>query len=379
MIEAPQIRSFNECLSQLPDYREQRKVLYPLPEILLLILTGTLGGADDFASISLWGKTKMPFLRQFYAYERGIPSHDTLNDVMNGLDTESFKTLFSSWVEGLTSDFPEVVAIDGKTSRRAHGSGADAKALHVVSAFACSQRLVLGQEECAEKSNEITAIPLLLDRLALKGALVTIDAMGCQTKIAEKIIEREANYLLALKDNQRSMAREVEIYFADKPLQTDHFETIDADHGRIEKRNYTISTDVDWLNGSKNAHNEPKFKNLTLIGMVKNEITNKNTGVVTHATRYFISSLKMSPQDFANAVRAHWAIENNLHWMLDVVFHDDLMRLRTDNGAKNMAVLKHSALNMIKLHPKKASFKAKFKLAGWDEMFLRQIITQIYA
>jgi predicted transposase YbfD/YdcC len=373
------IRSFTECLSALPDYREERKVLYPLSEILLLILTGTLGGAEDFASISLWGRTKLPFLRQFYPYKQGIPSHDTLNDVMNGLDTMSFKTLFSAWVEGLTTDFPEIVALDGKTSRRAHGSGDNDKPLHVVSAWACSQRLVLGQEECAEKSNEITAIPLLLERLALKGALVTIDAMGCQTKIAEKIIECEANYLLALKDNQRSLAREVELYFADKPLKIECFETLDCDHGRIEKRCYTISTDVEWLNGAKNAHNEPKFKNLALIGTVKSEVTLKNTGVITNSTRYFIASLTMKVEDFARAVRAHWAIENNLHWMLDVVFHDDLMRLRTENGAKNMAILKHSALNMIRLHPKKASFKAKHKLAGWDENFLKQIITQTYA
>jgi predicted transposase YbfD/YdcC len=224
----------------------------------------------------------------------------------------------------------------------------------------------------------ITAIPLLLERLALKGALVTIDAMGCQTKIAEKIIECEANYLLALKDNQRSLAREVELYFADKPLKIECFDTLDCDHGRIEKRCYAISTDVEWLNGAKNAHNELKFKNLALIGMVKSEVTLKNTGVITNSTRYFIASLAMKAEDFAKAVRAHWAIENNLHWMLDVVFHDDLMRLRTENGAKNMAILKHSALNMIRLHPKKASFKAKHKLAGWDENFLKQIITQAY-
>jgi predicted transposase YbfD/YdcC len=370
--------SFLSYFSSLDDHREPCKVLYPLDEILLLILGGTLSGAEDFYHISLWGKTKLAYLREFLPYKHEIPSHDTLNHVMNELDTRAFTAIFEQWLLNLRDKNPEIIAVDGKTSRRAHGSGEDDKALHVVSAWASRQRLVLGQEACAEKSNEITAIPLLLERIDLKGALVTIDAMGCQTKIADKIIEGGGDYLFGLKDNQRSLAREVEAYFDDKPQKTTYFETLDGDHGRIELRKHTISQEIDWLIGAKNATGEPRFRNLTSIGMIENEITHKKTGEITKSRRFYISSLALDAQFFAKAARAHWGVENRLHWMLDVVFHDDLMRLRTENGAKNMKIIKHAALNLIKLHPKKGSFKGKQKLAGWDEKFLTETLTQKY-
>jgi predicted transposase YbfD/YdcC len=218
----------------LKDPRQLAKVLYPLPEVLLLVLCATLAGADDFVEIEEWGKTRLEFLRRFLAYERGIPSHDALNDLINAMDPAAFSESFVSWVEGLSESDPDIVAIDGKTSRRTHAQAKGRNALHMVSAWASRQRLVLGQEATDAKSNEITAIPLLLQRLELKGALVTIDAMGCQSKIAAAILAREADYLLTVKDNQPTLHDDLRRYFADAPAEElNTFQTTDGDHGRM--------------------------------------------------------------------------------------------------------------------------------------------------
>jgi len=364
--------SFVDYFSGLSDPRQQWKVVYPLPEILLLVLCGHLSGASDFVEIAAWGKEKLDFLRELLPFERGIPAHDTLNDVFNALDHAAFSALFSSWVAQLQTDMPELVAIDGKTSRRAHAR--DGAALHMVSAFATRARLVLGQQACDAKSNEITAIPLLLDKLALKGALVSIDAMGCQTKIAEHIIGKGADYLLALKDNQRSLAREVEMYFADQPQNIDYFESVDADHGRIETRKATLSTDVGWLCGTKQASTEPRFPALAAIGKIERITQRKADGTTTVQTSYYIMSAPLSAAQFAQAARGHWMVENSLHWVMDVVFHDDLCRLRTGNGAKNMALIRHAALNMLQSVNSKNSMKVRRKQAAWSTHFLKQLL-----
>ena len=330
--------------SSLEDPRQRGKVVYPLPEIMLLILCGTLAGAEDFVEIRGWGRQKLRFLRTILPFARGIPSHDTLNDVMNALPGGLFSEMFAAWVEGLRADAPDVapdiapdvVAIDGKTSRRAH----DGKnpALHVVSAWAARQRLVLGQEATQAKSNEISAIPLLLERLHLTGALVTIDAMGTQTRIAETILARGADYLLALKDNQKSLADEVALYFDSPEARAlPMHQTTDNDHGRIEIRRHRVSHDVAWLNGDRAAPGEPRFPGLKAIAMV--EATTERDHKTTTARRFFLSSLPLDEALLARAVRAHWGIENRLHWVLDVVFHDDLMRLRTENGPDRKSVV----------------------------------------
>lgn len=235
-----------EHFSALDDPRQPGKVLYPLPEVMLLVLCASLSGAEDFVEVQFWGQEKLPFLRSLLPFKRGIPSHDTLNDVINALDPELFSACFVAWVEGLREDEPDIVAIDGKTSRRARRG--QTHPLHVVSAWATRQRLVLGQQAVGSKSNEIIAIPLLLERLHLTGALVSIDAMGCQTKIAQSILDRGADYLLALKDNQRSLADEVEMFFqTPQHAAADACETIDANHGRIETRRHWVSHDVDWF------------------------------------------------------------------------------------------------------------------------------------
>ena len=273
----------------------------------------------------------------------------------------------------MREDEPDIVAIDGKTSRRARRG--DDHPLHVVSAWATRQRLVLGQQAVGSKSNEIIAIPLLLERLHLVGALVTIDAMGCQTRIAQSILDRGADYLLALKDNQPSLAREVEMFFHTAEAATaDVVETIDADHGRIETRRHRVSHDVDWLTTDRRFPGEPRFPGLKAIAMV--EATVERNGAVTTARRYFVASLPIDPRTLARAVRAHWGIENRLHWVLDVVFHDDLMRLRTKHGPKNMATIKHMAMNLIRGADGKDSLKSRRKAAAWNHNYLRSIVTR---
>ncbi|TWB12305.1 MULTISPECIES: ISAs1 family transposase, partial [Nitrospirillum] len=357
--------SLLDHFSALEDPRQSWKVVYPLPELLLLVLCATLGGAENFVEMEEWGADRLDFLRRFLPYERGIASHDTLNDVMNALDGELFSACFTAWVDELREAEPDIVAIDGKTSRRTHARSQGRDPLHLVSAWASRQRLVLGQQACAAKSNEITAIPLLLERLALTGALVTIDAMGCQAKIAQTILDKGADYLLAVKDNWPTLCGEIEGYFADAGDDTlDRLETTDGDHGRIEVRRHAVSRDVAWLSTDRRFPGEPRFPGLKAIAMVEAEV--ERQGKISRERRYFLSSAPLDARLFARAVRCHWHIENRLHWVLDVVFHDDLSRLRSACGPQNMAVVKHMAMNLIRNAPGKQSLTVRRKKASWN-------------
>lgn len=370
--------SLVEHFSALDDPRQSWKVVYPLPEVLLLVLCATLGGAEDFVEVVRWGRSKLDFLRRFLPYERGIPSHDTLCDVVSALDPELFKATFSAWVEDLREAEPDIVAIDGKTSRRSHDRGKGRSPLHLVSAWASRQRLVLGQQATAEKSNEIIAIPLLLERLALTGAIVTIDAMGATPRIAQAVLDRGADYLLALKANQGHLFEEAELYFRDAATldapALDRHQTVDADHGRIETRRHAVSRDVTWLRADRAAPGEPRFPGLKAVAMVEAEV--ETGGRTTWARRYYLSSAPLDAQTFARAVRAHWGVENRLHWVLDVVFHDDLARLRTGHGPQNMAIVKHMALNLLNKTARTDSLKTRRKRAGWDDDYLQAVVTQ---
>ncbi len=369
--------SILEHFSALNDPRQACKVLYPLPEILLVVLCATMAGADDFVEIEVWGRNKLDFLRRFLPFKSGIPSHDTLNDVFNALPEETFSNCFISWVSTLREKEPDIVAIDGKASRRAHNKAEGKPMLHTVSAWACRQRLVIGQEICEEKSNEITAIPALLERLELTGALVTIDAMGCQTKIAEQIRKKGADYLLGLKGNWPLLHKEVELFFetdANKKMM-EHFESIDGDHGRIETRRHSVCHDVQWLLSNNSFPGEWKFKDLSMIAMI--ESITEREGKICSEKRFYLSSAPLSAKQFAAAVRAHWGIENRLHWLLDVVYHDDLMRLRTDNGPANMATVRHMALNLTHNINDKTSLKCKRKKLGWNDDYLFRAITGV--
>jgi predicted transposase YbfD/YdcC len=373
--------SLIDQFAALEDPRQSWKVLFPLPEILLVVLCGTLAGAEDFVEIRRWGQMHEAFLRGLLPFEAGIPSHDTLNDVLNAVDGTLFAQCFTAWVEDLREPTlcadlaPEIVAIDGKTSRRTHDRSRDRGPLHMVCAWASRQRIVLGQQACEAKSNEITAIPLLLERLALTGALVTIDAMGCQTKIAQAILDRGGDYLLAVKDNQPSMHDEIRRYLDDPAakIYSSH-ETTDSDHGRIEVRRHRVSHDVGWLTTGRRFPGEPRFPGLRAIAVVEAEV--ERNGKISLDRRYYLSSMTLDAQLFAAAVRAHWHVENRLHWVLDVVFHEDLNRLRSGFGPQNMATVRHIAMNMLSAPNDKHSIKVRRKSAAWDTQYLEALIRQ---
>jgi predicted transposase YbfD/YdcC len=372
-MERPAGKPLLDHFAALEDPRQQAKVLYPLPEIVLLLLCATLAGADDFVEIQLWGNQHLAFLRRFRPYQWGVPSHDTLGEVIAAIDPALFKACFTAWVEGLREPEPDLVAIDGKTSRRTHARRQGREPLHLVSAWASRQRLVLGQEAVAAKSNEITAIPLLLERLALAGALVTIDAIGAQAEIAATIRARGGDYLLALKGNRPATFADVEAFFADPPPGAlDTHVTTDGGHGRIEVRRHAVCHDVGWLFSDRRYPGEVAFPDLALIGMVEAET--ERGGMVACERRYYLASAKLEAKTFARAVRAHWEIENRLHWVLDVVFRDDLARLRTGYGPENMAVVKHMAMNLLRRAEPTVSLKNRRKLAAWNPDYLDALI-----
>lgn len=367
--------SFLEHFSALEDPRQAGKVLYPLAEILLLLLCATIAGADDFVEIALWGREHLEFLRRFRPYQRGIPSHDVLCDVIAAIDPEGFKTCFLSWVETLRGKDPDIIAIDGKTSRRSHARSKGRLPLHTVSAWATRQRLVLGQEAVAEKTNEIVAIPVLLQRLDLNGALVTIDAIGTQKKVAQAILDGGGDYVLALKENWPATYAQVEQAFANSPaaLNIQRNQTVDGGHGRIETRKHAICHEVDWLFSDRRYPGEFRFPGLAAIGMVESE-TERN-GSIEREKRYYLCSTALDVETFARVVRGHWGIENRVHWMLDVVFRDDLARFRAGDGPANMAVIKHTALNLLTQAKPTLSLKNRRKKAGWNQEYLAAVLT----
>lgn len=360
--------AFFDHFSAIEDPRQQWKVLYSLEEILLLVLCGVLAGADDFVEIAKWGKTNLKFLHRFLKFENGIPSHDAINDLFNAIDADLFSNCFISWVNTLRSGDVDTIAIDGKTSRRSGDKPKDKNPLHMVSAWASQQKLVLGQQACEEKSNEITAIPALLEKLALQGALVTIDAMGCQKSIARKIINCGGDYLLGLKGNQPTLYESVRTLFDNPPqnMEVDYLEIDEAGHGRKEKRRHFIFCDID------NLEDQEKWPGLSSIGCVESEV--ERNGKIECARRYYISSFKFDASRFASAVRAHWGIENRLHWVLDVIFHDDLSRLRSGHGPHNMAVIRHMAVNLIRSAKDKDSQKVRRKTAAWSTDYLEMLL-----
>jgi len=367
---------FLDIFGQLDDPRIERKKLHPMPEILMLTLCAVICGAESWDDMEAFGKAKLVFLRQYLPYESGIPSDDTLRRFFRAIDTTQFQRLFVEWVRAWLS--PEVagkvVAIDGKTLRGSHDGGQSP--IHLVSAFASEAGIVLGQVKTSEKSNEITAIPELLDWLDVRGAIVTIDAMGCQKAIAEKIIDKGGDYLLALKGNQSSLHDDVCLHF-EQPAPASlarmtSAETIDKGHGRIEVRQCRLSTDIDWLRGR-----HPEWKNLSSIVAIDSQRIIGNT--TTQETRYFISSSQAPAARMLAAVRLHWGIENQLHWVLDMSFGEDQSRIRKDNAPTNVAIIRHAALNMIRKTPKnRMSVKRMRKAAGWDDSLLTEVLAQVF-
>jgi predicted transposase YbfD/YdcC len=371
---------FLSYFKDLRDPRQQGKVEYPLDEILLLCLLAVLAGAETFVDIALFGRKKLGLLRRFRPFAEGTPAHDHLGDILAALDAGQFQRCFIAWVAALTGASEGVIAIDGKTVRRSHHKNSGKAAIHMVSAFAARQRLVLGQIKVAEKSNEIVAIPKLLDMLAIEGAIITIDAMGCQREIAQKIIDKKADYVLALKGNQGSLREDVEVFVAEqkakgfKDTKISRDETVDGDHGRIETRTTTVIYDIAWL---QDRHDWPGLKSVIIVDSIR-EIPGPSPGTdkIERETRFYITSLILLAGLLGPIIRSHWAIENSLHWVMDMVFRDDECRVRTDHAPANFCTIKHIAHNLIRKAPGKGSLRLKRKAAGWDDEFLASLVAR---
>jgi predicted transposase YbfD/YdcC len=362
--------------SELKDDREPWRIVYPLAEVLLLVICATIAGCDDFDDIVAWGEHHLHFLRQFSPFYHGIPCERWLRALVNRADPVLFARCFADWVAALWPDRHDIIAIDGKTARRTHDRRNGLKALHTLSAYATTARLVLAQTSVAEKSNEITAIPELVDELAetgqLEGALVTIDAMGCQVAIADKIVAHQADYVLALKGNQPTLETEVEDYFRTAPAdQLVTTTTVEKGHGRIETRIYAASGEVDWIASDRSYPGRPRFATIRTIVKVCSRIEMADR--CSFDTRFYISSAPLDITRLANAVRSHWGIES-MHWLLDVEFKDDLSRYRAGHGAKNMAAVRRFALNLVRANKSKGSIKTRRKRAGWSPEFLLEIL-----
>ena len=344
-------------------------------DIFVIALCAVISGAEGWEDMEEYGQAQVEWFQQFLALPHGIPSHDTFRRVLSRLKPDELTQCFVNWVAALRESLDgEIVAIDGKTLRRSFDQAASQGAIHMVSAWANAHRLVLGQLKVDDKSNEITAIPQLLRLLELEGASVTIDAMGCQKESAKTITAQGAEYVLALKDNHPTLHREVQLFFEDvKADRFDHITsarhtTTDADHGRLETRHYWITSDIECL-GVKGS-----WANITSIGMVESH--RDVGGAVSSEQRFFLTSLPCDAVRFAHAVREHWGVENALHWVLDVSFREDDCRIRQGNGAQNMAVLRHMALNLLRREAgHKRGIKARRKRAGWDRDYLFQVLT----
>ncbi|MGD1039031.1 MAG: ISAs1 family transposase [Roseiarcus sp.] len=365
-----------EHFSELSDDREPDRIMYQLDEVLLLVTCATISSCDDFDEIVAWGQHHLGFLRRFSEFHFGVPCERWLRVLVNRVDPILFGRCFESWIAALWPDRHDLIAIDGKTARRTHDRRKGLKALHTLSAYATNARLTLAQLSVPEKTNEITAIPDLLDQLAeakqLEGALVTIDAMGCQVEIADKIVSHKADYLLALKGNQPTLEADVESYFDDAPAsELVSKSSVEKGHGRIETRIYTASSTVDWIASDRSYPGAPRFAGIKTIVKVHARVEYADR--CSFDTRYFISSAPRDIERIAAAARGHWGVES-MHWLLDVEFKDDLSRYRTGHGAKNMAVVRRFALGLVRANKSKGSVKTRRKAAGWSPDFLLEIL-----
>lgn len=382
--------SLVERLELLPDPRSEVNRLHLLPEVIVIAVCGVIVGCDGPTSIERWAKAKGEWLAGILTLPNGVPSRDCLRRVLSSVDPEAFGKVFHEWAAACFNrpePTPEEtratpvkkkttvkhVAIDGKTLRRSHDKASGLGPLHVVSVWASEQGLSLAQLATDEKSNEITAIPELLDAVDVKGAVVTIDAMGCQTAIAEKIVHKQGDYVLAVKENQPKLHAAIQDFFTEH-LEDDcqrvacrRCESHERGHGREEDRYYYLAK------LPKNLPERERWEGLKAIGMAV-RVTRHADGRETCDTRYYIVSRYLTGEAFAAAVRGHWGIENSLHWVLDVTFGEDQSRSRNRRLADNLAWLRRLAISLLKQHPSKHSIKGKQQIAGWDNRFLSQVL-----
>jgi predicted transposase YbfD/YdcC len=365
--------SFLDYFKEVPDHRVVGMVTYPLDEVLLATLVGVLCGADEWDAIELLSREYLTWLRRFLPYKSGVPSAQTFRKIFRLLPPKLLEDSFVSWVASLQEVVRGVVAIDGKALRGSKKAADGSGMAHVLSAYACDAGLVLGQRIVDGKSNEINVIPDLLEMLALKGAIVSIDAMGTQKAIAAKVVEKEADYLLALKGNQTTLHKEVEASFRDATLAKTCLvhKTKDTGHGRIEERECLVTDRIDAL---KARH--PDWKNLRTIASITSKRIDRKTGQSSFETRFFITSLDANPVLILAASRAHWGIENNLHWQLDITFREDQCRTRKDFSAVNLSIVRHLAFNILKRDASKLSLKRKRLKASVNPSFRNDLLAR---
>ena len=361
------LEQFGECWEGLEDPRSGNAGLHDFHELLAIALCCVLCGGQGPTDMALFARAKEPFLRGFLTLANGLPSHDTFNRLFRDLDPDQFRDSFQRFMAQFSEQLQGVVAIDGKVLRRSFDRASGKSPLHMVSAWGCRQRLVLAQIATDAKSNEITAVPKLLKLLTLQGAIVTADALNCQRAIAEQIVEQRGDYALALKANQGTLHEDVVLLLDDPELKASRTAPlVEADHGRIETRTATVSTEIGWL---QKQHQWPGLK---AIGKV--ERVRETAEKTTTETAYYLLSSKLTPERFNEVVRQHWSIENSLHWRLDVVMNEDQDRTRAGNGAHNLAVLRHMAINAMQKEGSKGSLRGKLKRAGWNEDFLSRLL-----
>ena len=363
-----------EHFDTLVDPRIERTKLHLLLDIVTITICAVICGADGPSDIEQYGHEKHEWLKTFLALPNGIPSHDTIGRVLARIEPAQFQACFLRWMQAICHlSSGEVVPIDGKTLRHSYDTELDQPAIHMVSAWATTNRMVLGQLNVAEKSNEITAIPELIDALDLTDCIVTIDALGCQKEIAKRIIEKEADYVLALKGNQGHLYEDVTQVFETLLTHTppasvlDYYETTDTGHGRTEVRRYWTTSSLDRL------RTKEQWLGLQTVGMVESE--RHLNGETTRERRYYILSLANDARAFGTSVRAHWGIENLVHWVLDVAFREDMSRIRMDHGPANFALIRHIALNLLRQETSfKGSIKTKRLKSGWNNAYLAKVL-----
>lgn len=378
-MSANPIASIQGCFGNIRDPRVSGRCWYPLLEVITIAICATLAGAETWVDIETFGKSKERWLAQFLKLKHGIPAHDTFGDIFAMINGDEFQRSFVRWVQGVfTITEGQVVSIDGKTARRSHDKAIGKDALHMVSAWASVNGITLGQRKVADKSNEITAIPELLELLRIKGCIVTIDAMGCQKKIAQKIRDKQADYVLAVKDNQRQLHQDIQQWFAYADqvgfdaLDHDYFRTANKSHGRIEIRRCWVMSDP--LAFEYIRHYEG-WADISAIVRVERE--RRLADRVERSQTYYISSLAASAKTLLNATRQHWSIENSLHWVMDVTFREDQMRTRKGDSAQNLIALRNIALNILKNDSSKGSLRQKRYRAALDDSFMLQLLSQI--
>lgn len=367
------------CMQEVPDPREPYNQRHKFLDIVIIVITAVLCGMDTWNEMEDWAHSKKEWLGTFLELPGGIPSHDTLNRVFQMIDPTKFHDAFFKWTSAVAGELKGVVAIDGKTARRSREKSKEKRPLHVVSAWACEANLVLGQRKVDEKTNEIKAIPELLEMLCLKGCIVTIDAMGTQKEIAEKIIEKEADYILQVKGNQAELMRDISLYFekdvfpcGKKELSAHgrYYKSQCMDHGRIETREYYVENEIGWL-----QKNHPDWKGLEGIGACIS--TTIENGETTKSISYSIYSREgMDAEEYGKSKRSHWGIENSLHWVLDIGFREDESRTRTGNAAENLNVIRHMGTNLLKQEKScRMGIASKRKKCGYDMDYLYLVLT----